>query len=44
MQTIALVVPSDNLLRSILDFPHLDLVLGMPKLGHIGQRTFVRLR
>jgi hypothetical protein len=44
MQTIDYVVPSDNLLRSILDFPHLDLVPGMPKLRHIGQTTFVRLR
>src|ERR1700749_146830 len=44
MQTIDYVVPSDNLLRSILDFPYLDLVPGMPKLGHIGQTTFVRLR
>ena len=44
MQTIDYVVPSDNLLRSILDFPYLDLVPGMPKLRHIGQTTFVRLR
>lgn len=44
MQTIDYVVPSDNLLRSIPDFPYLDLVPGMPKLRHIGQKTFVRLR
>jgi|ERR1700752_3409515 hypothetical protein len=43
MQTIDYVVPSDNLRRSIPDFIYLDLVLGMPKLRHIGQRTFVRL-
>ena len=32
MQTVDYVVPSDNLLRSIPDFPYLDLVPGMPKL------------
>jgi hypothetical protein len=43
MQTVDYVVPSDNLLRSIPDFRYLDLVPGMPKLRHIGQKAFVRL-
>jgi len=44
MQTVDYVFPSDDLLRSFLDFPYLDLVPGMPKLRHIGKITFVRLR
>ena len=44
MQTVDYVLPSDDLLRSLPDFPYLDLVPGMPKLRHIGQITFVRLR
>jgi len=44
MQTVDYVVPSDNLLRSNPDFAYLDLVPGMPKLRHIGQKTFFRLR
>jgi hypothetical protein len=44
MQTVDYVLPSDYLLGSIRDFPYLDLVPGMPKLRHIGKRTFVRLR
>jgi hypothetical protein len=44
MQTVDYVLPSDDLLRSLPDFPYLDLVPGMPKLRHTGQITFVRLR
>jgi hypothetical protein len=44
MQTVDYVLPSDYLLGSIPDFPYLHLVPGMPKLRHIGKRTFVRLR
>jgi hypothetical protein len=44
MQTVDYVLPSDYLLGSIPDFPYLDLVPGMPKLRHIGKKTFVRLR
>jgi len=44
MRTVDYVHPSDDLLRSLPDFPYLDLVPGMPKLRHIGYRTFVRLR
>jgi hypothetical protein len=44
MQTVDYVLPSDNLLRSLPDFAYLDLMPGMPKLRHIGQKTFVRLR
>jgi hypothetical protein len=44
MQTVDYVLPRDYLLRSIPDFPYLDLVPGMPKLRHIGQKTSVRLR
>ena len=44
MQTVDYVVPSDNLLGSIPDFPYLDLVPGMPKLRHIEKITFVRFR
>ena len=44
MQTVDYVLPGANLLVSFPDFPYLDLVPGMPKLRHIGQTTFVRLR
>ena len=44
MQTVAYVLPSDNLLRSFPCFPYLDLVSGMPKLRHIEKTTFVRFR
>src|SRR5258708_3205283 len=44
MQTVDYVLPSDNLLRSLPDFAYLDLMPGMPKLRHIGLKTFVRLR
>jgi len=44
MQTVDYVLPSDDLLRSLPDFPYLDLVPGMPKLSHIEKITFVRLR
>ena len=40
MQTVDYVLPSDSLLASIPDFPYLDLVPGMPKLRHIGQKNF----
>jgi hypothetical protein len=44
METVDYVLPSDELLRHIPDVPYLDLVSGMPKLRHIGQKTLVRLR
>jgi hypothetical protein len=44
METVDYVLPGDNLLGTLPDFAYLHLVPGMPKLRHIGQKTFIRLR